>query len=212
MRIGVFGGTFDPIHHGHLVAAEEVWSELQLDRVLFVPAGTPPHKRDKAVTPVHHRLAMVELAIASNPHFALSRLDVDRPGPSYTVDTITLLRAELGPEVEIFFIMGMDSLAEITTWHEPQRLARLCRLAVVDRPWYQVDMVALEAAIPGIVDRVILVHIPSLAIASSDLQQRVREGRPIKYQVPAAVEEYIYAHGLYKERLGIGDPVGFGKP
>ncbi len=197
-RVGVFGGTFDPIHHGHLVAAEEVWHELKLDRVLFVPAGTPPHKRNQPVTPVHHRLAMVELAIASNPHFALSRVDVDRPGPSYTVDTVALLREELGPEAEIFFVMGMDSLAEIATWHQAQRLVELCRLAVVDRPWYQVDMAALEAAIPGIVDRVILVHIPGLAISSTDIQQRVHSGRSIKYLVPAAVEEYIHAHGLYK--------------
>lgn len=204
MRVGVFGGTFDPIHHGHLVAAEEVWYELQLEYVLFVPANTPPHKRDQPVTPVHHRVTMVELAIASNPHFVLSRVDVDRPGPSYTVDTIALLHEELGQEAEVFFVMGMDSLAEITTWHKPQRLVQLCRLAVVDRPWFQVDMAALEAEIPGIVDSVILVHIPGLAIASSDLQQRVRKGRSIKYQVPAAVEEYIYAHELYRGS-GIGD-------
>jgi nicotinate-nucleotide adenylyltransferase len=198
MRIGVFGGTFDPPHHGHLIAAEEVRDQLELDRVLFVPAGTPLHKLGKVISPVHHRLALVELAIQSNPAFEVSRIDIERTGPSYTVDTIRLLRAQFRPEADFFFIMGMDSLGEIMTWHSPEVLIQLCRLAVVDRPWYDVNMKALEVAVPGISQRVHFVHIPGLAIASSDLQRRVIEGRTIKYQVPPAVEEYIYRQRLYR--------------
>lgn len=192
------GGTFDPVHCGHLVAAQEVCYQLGLARVVFVPAGQPPHKQDQVITPVHHRLAMVELAIASNPSFAVSRVDVDRPGPSYTVDTLGLLRQEWGPEAEIYFIMGLDSLADLLSWHRPEWLIQLCYLAVVDRPRYHVDMGALEAALPGIVQRIRFVRIPGMNISSTDLQRRVREGWPIKYQVPPAVEEYIYKHGLYR--------------
>ena len=199
MRIGVFGGTFDPIHMGHLVAAEESWAQLELERVVFVPAGLPPHKLDEVITPAEHRLAMVELAIASNPHFTLSRVDIDRFGPCYTVDTIEILRAKWGPEAEIYFIMGSDSLGEILTWHKPERLIRLCRLAVVKRPSYEVDMEELERCLPGITMRVKFINSPTLNISSTDIRRRVREGLPIKYQVPEAVERYIYEHGLYRE-------------
>ena len=197
-RIGVMGGTFDPIHYGHLVAAQEVCYELDLVRVVFVPTGQPPHKRDQVITPSPHRLAMVELATFSNPSFAASRVDVDRPGPSYTVDTMRLLRQEWGSEAEIYFIMGLDSLADLLSWHRPEQLIQLCYLAVVDRPRYHVDMEALEAALPGISQRMRIVHIPGMNISSTDLQHRVREGRPIRYQVPLVVEEYIYTHGLYR--------------
>jgi nicotinate-nucleotide adenylyltransferase len=197
------GGTFDPIHYGHLVAAQEVCHLLDLAQVVFVPAGQPPHKQGQVITPAHHRLAMVELAIASNPCFTVSRVDIDRPGPSYTVDTLRLLRQEWGPEVEITFIMGLDSLADLVSWHQPQRLIQLCYLAVVDRPLYHVDMEALEAALPGISQRIQFVRIPLIGISSSDLERRVREGWPIKYQVPPAVEEYIYKQGLYRGE-GIG--------
>ena len=202
-RIGVIGGTFDPLHYGHLVAAQEVCYQLDLARVVFVPTGQPPHKQDQVITPAHHRLAMVELAIVSNPCFTVSRVEVDRPGPSYTVDTLRLLRQEWGPEAEIYFIMGLDSLADLLGWYQPERLIQLCRLAVVDRPLYHVDVEALEAALPGISQRIQFVRIPPIGISSSDLERRVREGRPIKYQVPPAVEEYIYKHGLYR-RKGIG--------
>jgi nicotinate-nucleotide adenylyltransferase len=198
MRIGVFGGTFDPIHIGHLVSAEEVRVELGLERVVFMPAGLPPHKLDRVMSPVEHRLAMVELAIASNPHFAVSRVDIDRFGPCYTVDTIELLRGEWGADVEIYFIMGSDSLLDILTWHNPRRLIRLCRFAVVSRPGYQVDLDELDALLPGVASRVQMLNAPELAISSSDIQRRVREGLSIKYQVPEAVEDYIYQHKLYQ--------------
>jgi len=198
MRIGVLGGTFDPIHIGHLVSAEEVWMELELERVVFIPAGLPPHKLDHAMSPVEHRLAMVELAIASNPHFAVSKVDVDRSGPCYTVDTIELLRDEWGPSVEIYFIMGSDSLLDILTWHNPRRLIRLCHFAVVSRPGYQVDLDELDALLPGLASRVQMLNAPELAISATDIQRRVREGLSIKYQVPEAVEDYIYRHKLYQ--------------
>jgi len=198
MRVGVLGGTFDPIHIGHLVSAEEAWVELKLERVVFIPAGLPPHKLDHVMSPVEHRLAMVELAIASNPHFAVSRIDIDRFGPCYTVDTIELLRDEWGPGVKIYFIMGSDSLLDILTWHNPRRLIRLCRFAVVSRPGYQVDLDELDALLPGVASRVHMLNAPQLAISSTDIQRRVREGLSIKYQVPEAVEDYIYQHKLYQ--------------
>ena len=202
MRVGVLGGTFDPIHIGHLVAAEEVRAQLGLDRVVFVPAGLPPHKLTDDVSQVDHRLAMVKLAIASNPYFTVSRVDIDRFGPCYTVDTIELLRDEWGsPDVELYFIMGSDSLADILTWRKPERLIRLCRLAVMERPGYRVDMDELERLLPGITSRVHFINSPQLDISSTDIQRRVREGLPIKYQVPEAVEDYICEHELY---TGVG--------
>jgi nicotinate-nucleotide adenylyltransferase len=198
MRVGVFGGTFDPIHMGHLVSAEEARVKLELERVVFVPARLPPHKLDQVVSPVEHRLTMLELAIASNPHFAVSRVDVDRFGPSYTVDTIELLRDEWGSGIEVYFIMGSDSLLDILTWHNPRRLIRLCRFAVVSRPGYQVDLDELDALLPGVASRVQILNAPELAISSTDIQRRVREGMSIKYQVPEAVEDYIYQHKLYQ--------------
>lgn len=200
MRVGVLGGTFDPIHIGHLVAAEEVRAQLRLDRVIFVPAGLPPHKLTDYISPVDYRLAMVKLAVASNPYFTVSRVDIDRFGPCYTVDTIELLRDEWGPDVELYFIMGSDCLADMLTWHKPERLIRLCRLAVMERPDYRVDMEQLERLLPGITSRVHLINSPQLDISSTDIQRRVRDGLPIKYQVPEAVENYIYKHELYTGR------------
>lgn len=194
-RIGILGGTFDPIHYGHLAAAEEARAKLGLREVVFVVAGLPPHKLDEEITPAEDRYAMVELAIASNPHFSLSRIDIDRPGPSYTVDTIALLRHKWTEE--IYFIMGMDSLMEIATWHQPQRLIQLCRLVAVERLGFTPDLERLEVAIPGITARTEIIDMPQMEISSTDLQRRVREGLPIKYQVPPEVEHYIYKHRLY---------------
>jgi len=199
MRVGVFGGTFDPIHIGHLVAAEETRVQLRLERVVFVPAGLPPHKLANHISPVEHRLAMVQLAIASNPYFTVSRVDIDRFGPCYTVDTMELLRDEWGPGVELYFIMGSDSLADILTWYKPERLIRLCRLAVVKRPGYNVDIKELDRLLPGIASRVQFINSPLIDVASCDIRRRVREGLSIKYQVPEAVERYIYEHGLYSK-------------
>ena len=202
MRIGVLGGTFDPIHIGHLVAAEEVGVRQALEHVVFVPAGLPPHKLHLHVTPVRHRLNMVQLAIADNPRFVLSRVEIDRFGPSYTVDTVQLLRDEYGSKVELYFIMGADSLAELVTWHKPAQLIRLCRIVALTRPGYQVDMEELDRLLPGAIARVQLLEMPLLQISSTDLQRRVRMGLPIKYLVPPAVEAYIYQHELYQQGPG----------
>lgn len=197
-RLGILGGTFDPIHHGHLLAAEEARYQLALDRVLFVPAGSPPHKTKRAITPAHHRLRMVELAIAGKPYFGLSRVDLERPGPHYTVDTLALLRAEWGPEPAFFFIEGNDSLLDVPDWRQPWQLIELCELAVVTRPGAEIDLVELERQVPGLTARIHWVPMPLLQISSSDLRVRVREGRSISYLVPPAVEAYVEAHGLYR--------------
>ena len=203
-RIGVIGGTFDPIHYGHLAAAEEARVRVNLEKVLFVVALLPPHKLDEDVTPVEHRLAMVRLGIASNPHFEISLVDVDRPGPSFTVDTISMLQEQWGPDTELFFVMGLDSLVEVPTWHQPERLIRLCHLVAVSRPRFEVDMRQLEASVSGISSRVEIIDMPEVDISSSDLQRRVKEGLPIKYQVPEEVERYIIEHRLYEQSAGSG--------
>ena len=196
MKVGIFGGTFDPIHYGHLVAAEEARAILGLEQVMIAPAGQPPHKTDRPITPPEHRVAMVQLAIASNPCFVLSRVDLDRPGPHYSVDMVTRLRREMGPG-EMFLIVGMDSLMEMPSWHECERLMGLCYIVGVNRPGYTYDLAPLEKAVPGISAHIRVLEAPQLEISSHELQERVRRGLPIKYQVPEAVEEYIQRHKLY---------------
>jgi nicotinate-nucleotide adenylyltransferase len=196
-RLGIMGGTFDPIHHGHLVAAQEACYQLDLEQVLFVPAGIPPHKPRHPISPAQHRLHMIELAIAGQSCFAVSTVDLDRPGPCYTVDTLELLRLQRGPETDFFFVEGADSLADIPSWYRPQRLLELCALAVVARPGTEIDLSRLDSQLPGIADRIRWLDMPCLEISSSDLRARVRAGRPISYLVPAAVEAYILRQGLY---------------
>ena len=203
-RIGVIGGTFDPIHYGHLAAAEEARVRVNLEKVLFSVAGLPPHKLDEEVTPAEHRLAMVQLGIFSNPDFELSRVDVDRSGPSYTVDTISILQEQWGQGAEMFFILGLDSLVEVPTWHQPERLIQLCHLVAVARPGFEVDMRQLEDSVPGISSRVEIIGMPEVDISSSDLQRRVREGLPIRYQVPEEVERHIREHRLYQQSAESG--------
>lgn len=199
MRVGIFGGTFDPIHYGHLVAAEEARSILKLDKVLIVPAGQPPHKTARPITPPEHRVAMVQRAIASNSAFVMSRVDLDRPGPHYSVDMVTRLRRELGPG-DVYLIVGMDSLMDLPGWHEAERLMGLCYIVGVNRPGYTYDLAPLEKSVPGISAHIQVLEAPQLEIASHELQERVRRGLPIKYQVPDAVEEYIHQHKLYASR------------
>jgi nicotinate-nucleotide adenylyltransferase len=196
-RLGVLGGTFDPIHHGHLVIAEDARVYLHLEKVLFVPASQPPHKPKDSYSSFEHRVRMMELALADNPDFVLSLIEAERPGPSYTVDTLRDLQADLEPDVELYFIIGMDSLANILTWHKPAELLDLCRIVVAERAGYQVDLMALEEGLPGLCDSLELIDTPELSISSTDLQQRVQRGLSIRYQVPPAVETYIYEHSLY---------------
>ncbi len=196
-RIGVLGGTFDPIHYGHLVIAEDARVYLHLEKVLFVPARQPPHKPKVTYSALEHRVRMTELAIADDPHFALSLIETERPGPSYTVDTLRQLHAELGPDAELYFVMGMDLLADILTWHKPAELVNLCRIVVAERAGYHIDLSALEEGLPGLLERLELIDTPELSISSHDLQQRVRRGLSIRYQLPPDVEKYIYDHRLY---------------
>jgi nicotinate-nucleotide adenylyltransferase len=196
-RLGLLGGTFDPPHYGHLVLAEQARIQLQLDRVLFIPAAQPPHKPVAEVTPIVHRLSMLERAIAGNSFFEISRADIDRAGPHYTVDLLTILR-EIYLEAEFFFLMGSDSLVDLPRWRDPHRLIQLTWLAVTPRPGYVVHMPLLEQALPGISRRLIWLDAPFLDIASHDLRQRVRQGGSIRYLVPPEVEAYIHAHGLYR--------------
>lgn len=199
VKIGILGGTFDPIHYGHLIAANEALWALGLSQVLFVPAGVPPHKPSSEISSVRDRVAMVELAIASNSAFALSRVDVDRLGPAYSVDMIELLRSQLGPAAEFHFIIGLDTLLEIPSWREPRRLLALTKLAVVTRPGYPMpNLDDLEKLLPGVRQRAQFIHMPDIGISASELRRRVAVGQPITYQLPEAVESYIYREGLYR--------------
>ncbi len=196
-RVGILGGTFDPPHIGHLILAEEARDQLHLDRVLFVPAGDPPHKRDRRLTPVEHRLMMVSLAIADNDAFFLSRVDADRPGPHYTVDMVRIIRQQYPPPVELYFLMGFDSLADLPNWHKPEELLAMCQLVALTRFDVELDWDYLESKLPGVRKRVRILDMPELEVASHVIQQRVRQGRTIRYQVVPAVEAYIYKYGLY---------------
>ncbi len=201
-RIGLLGGTFDPVHYAHLAIAEEVYAALRLTRVLFVLAGQPPHKQGETITPVQQRLTMLELAIAGNAHFALSLVDVQRDGPSYTVDTLRLLRQEWGPRAEFFFIIGGDSLEDLPDWYRPAEILAQTRLVALMRPGYaEIDderRARLETRLPALKQRLIVLEGPRMDISSTELRQRVAEGRPIKYQMPEAVEAYILRQGLYR--------------
>lgn len=199
-RIGVYGGTFDPIHIGHLVAASEVQHVLRLDQVLFMPAGEPPHKMNNGMTAARHRKRMVELAIADNPGFALSTIDLDRPGPHYTADSFAILR-QTEPDAELWFIMGEDTLLDVPNWAHPERIVEYARLAVVTRPGWKVDitdLAMLDTAIPGIVRCCDFIPIPMLDIASRQLRDRLRTGAPSRYQLRPEVWEYIEANDLYR--------------
>ena len=197
-RVGILGGTFDPPHMGHLILAEEARDQLGLDMVLFVPAGDPPHKRDRRLSPIEHRLMMVSLAIADNPVFYLSRVDADRPGPHYTVDMVRIIRDQFPPEVELYFLMGFDSLADLPNWYKPEELVAMCQLVALTRFDVELDWDYLESRLPGIRERVRILDMPELELASHVIQERVRNGRTIRYQVPPAVEAYIQKHGLYQ--------------
>ena len=186
------GGTFDPVHHGHLSAASEVAAEFALDEVVFVPTGSPWQKADRDVSPAEDRYLMTVIATASNPRFSVSRIDVDRPGPTYTIDTLRELRAQHG-DAELFFITGADALAQILGWHAADELFRLAHFVGVSRPGYEpVDLASFPAG------AVTLLEVPALAISSSDCRDRVARGHPVWYLVPDGVVQYIEKRALYK--------------
>jgi nicotinate-nucleotide adenylyltransferase len=196
-RIGVLGGTFDPVHLGHLILAEEARDQLDLSVVYFVPAGDPPHKQGRRLAPVEDRLRMIELAIAGNHAFQASRADADRPGPHYTLDMVHILKAQLPRCGELYFLMGYDSLAEFPTWHRARELLAACHLVALTRHDVPLDWDYLESHLPGIRQRVTLLDMPELEIASHQIQERIRAGRTIRYLVPDGVCSYIQDHRLY---------------
>jgi nicotinate-nucleotide adenylyltransferase len=192
------GGSFDPIHIAHLIAADSVRETLLLDQVLFIPVAQQPLKLGKPVTPAEHRVAMVELAIRDNPYFGLSRIEVDRPGPSYTADTLRLLREQFDSGTSFWFIVGSDSFLTLPTWREPGAILSLARLAVVRRPGVILDLTSIEAQLPSIATRVDWVEAPLIDISATRLRQRVAEGKSLRYRVPEPVREYIETNGLYQ--------------
>ncbi len=201
MKIGVLGGTFDPIHNGHITVAEETRARLDLAEVLFVPAGQPLLKEHSPILAAEHRVQMIRLAIAEQPYFKLSTMEIERAGFSYTVDTITELQAQLGAGDELFFILGWDSLAQLPKWKEPSRLIKVCRLVAVPRPGYSLpDLNSLEAAIPGLSQRLILLDKPEVDISAFAIRNRVAQGLSIGHLVPEPVDEYIRQHKLYLKK------------
>ncbi|WP_092108580.1 MULTISPECIES: nicotinate-nucleotide adenylyltransferase [Brevibacterium] len=195
-RVGVMGGTFDPIHHGHLVAASEAASTFDLDEVVFVPTGRPYQKDAGEVTSAEHRYLMTVIATASNPRFTVSRVDVDRPGPTYTIDTLRDLATSYGSHTEMFFITGADALAQILTWKNVDELFSLAHFVGVSRPGHELRSEGLP------VDRLSLLQIPALSISSTDCRLRVMDGAPVWYLVPDGVVQYIAKYELYRSENG----------
>ena len=197
MRIGVLGGTFDPIHLGHLIIAEEARDRLDLEEVCFVPARDPWMKAGQPLTSGHDRLSMARLAMEDNPFFRVSTLELERPGPSYTVDTLRELQEDYGPEAQLFFILGSDAFARFDEWKDPEGILGLATLVVVDRPGAtaSAEAIAQQVGNAGSVERVRGVH---LEISAKDIRRRVAAGASIRYLVPEPVERYIYARGLYR--------------
>ena len=191
LSIGIMGGTFDPIHHGHLVAASEVMDVFQLDRVIFVPTAMQPFKSGRRVTPAEHRYLMAVVATASNPRFSVSRVDIDRGGATYTIDTLTDLQKEY-PNADFYFITGADALAQIVEWKEPDKLFELAHFIGVTRPGHVLEATNLPAS------SVSLMEVPAMAISSTDCRRRVEQGKPVWYLVPDGVVQYINKHGLYQ--------------
>jgi nicotinate-nucleotide adenylyltransferase len=191
------GGTFDPIHYGHLIIAEESRRVFNLDKVIFVTAGQPPHKKDYQVSPAEHRYALAQIATATHPDFVCSRMEIERIGPSYSIDTIRQVRKDYSQSANIYFITGTDAIAEILTWHEHEQLTKICKLIAAMRPGYNLDK--LKDRLPTeYLDQIIFLDVPGVHISSTELRKRIAEGNSIKYMVPEAVEIYIDKHKLYR--------------
>lgn len=196
-RIGIMGGTFDPIHLAHLFAAEEARFKFNLEKVIFVPCGVPAHKKPYEVTPAEHRYAMVLLATANNPYFEVSRIEIDREGPSYAIDTVMAFRQLYGEDASIYFITGADAVLEILTWKETDKLIRLCKFIAVTRPGYDLSKIS-EVLGEEYASAIEILQIPGMDISSTAIRQRVRNGEPIRYLVPEMVYHYIMQHKLYR--------------
>jgi nicotinate-nucleotide adenylyltransferase len=197
-RIGVFGGSFDPVHVGHLIVAEVLRHALALERVIFLPAGRPPHKPTQELAHDADRLRMLTLALAGAPCFEVSTVDLDRPGPSYTAESLRVLRGQLPADCELYFLIGQDSLRDFPTWHAPDEIARQARLGVALRPGVTTTVEAVNRAVPETIGRIELVPVPLIEVASRAIRANIRAGGPYRFQVPPAVADYIAARGLYR--------------
>ena len=198
MRVGVFGGTFDPVHVGHLIAAERAVELLDLDEMLFVPAGQPWFKAGEPVTDAEHRLNMVRLAVDSNPRFTVSDVEIARRGPSYTVDTLGQLREGAPPGTELFLVLGLDALAEMHRWRCPARVFELATVVGVARPGAKFDAETLSGIFPSAAERVIMLDVPMVDVGATELRRRAAKGSSLRYLVPDSVARYIREHGLYR--------------
>lgn len=198
-RFGILGGSFDPPHYGHLALAETARAQLELSRVIFVPAGEPPHKRNRPLSSAEDRAAMTAAAIVDNPAFALSRVDLERPGPHYTVEMLALLHAKHPHVDEWFFLLGEDALHDLPVWRDPLGILEQASLAVMPRMGQRVDVAELIAALPPLAERLVWLDIPPVHYSATDLRRRVRAGLPLRYLVPPPVETYIHEHGLYQQ-------------
>jgi len=200
LKVGLMGGTFDPIHLAHLVTAEAALEQYRLERVIFVPTGFPPHKKDQRVTQAEHRHSLVVLATASHPRFEVSRVEIDRPGPSYTADTLEEMRRRLPQGTEIYFITGADAIIDVGTWREPERLFELCRFIAAPRPGWSQE--TAQAGLRRLEERfgceILEIQSRTMDISSSEIRRRVAAGQSIRYLVPEVVEAYIQKHGLYR--------------
>lgn len=198
-RVGILGGTFDPPHIGHLILAEYTMESLKLDLVLFVPVGEHPHKGDNTRQKLEQRLHMIELAIQDNDHFVLSRVDVDRPGPHYSADTVQIVQDQY-PDAELYFVMGGDNLRSLPSWTRAEELYKRCRLAVMRRADEDIAPDMHEAILPGLAERVVMVDVPLLGIwlSSTHVVERLKQGKSARYLVPDAVLEYIQAQHIYQ--------------
>ncbi|MDO8692170.1 MAG: nicotinate-nucleotide adenylyltransferase [Dehalococcoidia bacterium] len=199
-RVGLLGGTFDPVHLGHLIVAEDVRVQLGLDQVLFIPARQSPLKRDRQCSPVEDRLAMTELAVVSNPYFSVSSVELERGLPSYTVETVQYLLELLGPGAALYFMVGLDQASQLPSWKDPDVLLDLCQLVFMTRPgWKALDYEILETYFPRSRERTMVVTAPAIGISSTEIRRRVSQGLSIRYLVPEQVEEYILRRRLYRE-------------
>ena len=199
MRVGVFGGTFDPPHLGHLILAAEALDQLRLDRLLWVLTQDPPHKHGRMIRPWEERFEMVRLETAEDPAFEISRVDIDRPGPHYAVDTMAILAQQI-PGAELFYLIGGDSLHDLPTWHQPRQFLQACAgLGVMRRPGDSINLDALENVLPRISARVHFITTPLLEISSTDIRQRIASGRPFRYYLTPAVYQYILKTRLYQQ-------------
>ncbi|MDD5659790.1 MAG: nicotinate-nucleotide adenylyltransferase [Actinomycetota bacterium] len=203
LKIGIMGGTFNPVHHGHLVTAGEALNQFRLDKVIFVPSGDPPHKNSREEIISEHRYLMTVIATSSNKNFFISRIEIDRKGKSYTIDTIKELKKIYGQSANLYFITGADAILEILSWKKTHEIIQLCSFIAATRPGYDISKIQelkkkLFKKAKNDIEKIFVMEVPALAISSTDIRKRVKEKRPIDYLVPEGVSNYILKHGLYK--------------